>query len=98
MSGVFEITVKGETGTKIRIIPSEKADALGNPWRATESWCCYTLKGGQEERWKPKFTYGAGRYLQIALDPESRVQSMPEAMGVPGYFISSSAKDAGSFY
>ena len=98
MSGLFEVCVKGKRGTKIRIIPVEKLDIQGNPWRSADSWCCYTLKGGEPERWKPRFTYGAGRYVEISPAPESREKEMPEILEVSGHFITSSAKEAGSFY
>lgn len=94
MSGLFEIKVKGERGTKIRLIPVEKLDAKGNPWRTVESWCCYTLKGGERESWKPKFTYCAGRYLHIM--PENG-EKLPEIQEVNGYFITSSSEDTGFF-
>lgn len=98
MSGLFEVAVRGERGTKLRIMPVEKLDASGNPWKTTESWCCYTLKGGGTERWRPKFTYGAGRYLVISAVSEEKEQALPEILSVSGHFISSAARNTGSFY
>lgn len=98
MSGLFEISVKGKRGTKIRIIPVEKVDVHGNPWRTTDAWCCYTLGGNDIEKWCPRFTYGAGRYVELCVDPGSRGKKMPEIVEVCGHFISSSARDTGSFY
>lgn len=94
MSGLFEIKIKGDRGSKIRIIPVEKLDAKGNPWKTVETWCRYTLKGGVLENWKPKFTYGAGRYVYIILEKGSR---FPEIQEVNGYFVTSSAEDTGKF-
>lgn len=65
MSGLFEVTVSGERGTKLYMWPLEKLDAKQEPWKTVDSWCSYVLEGEGEERWKPKFTYEAGRYLLI---------------------------------
>lgn len=98
MSGLFEIAVRGNAGTKVRILPVEKLDIQGNPWKTTESWCSYTLNGNGLEKWMPKFTYGAGRYLHISVDPADAVSELPEIISVSGHFITSSAKDVGEFY
>ena len=69
-------------------------DVNGNPWKTVEAWCCYTLKGGEAEEWRPKFTYNAGRYAFI--EPEQG-DSLPEILGVTGYFTTNSAAHTGRF-
>ena len=98
MSGLFEIAVSGKRGTKVTIFPVEKLDILGRPWKTVDSWCCYTLKGEGVEKWKPKFTYGAGRYVSVAVDSQSKEQDFPKIYGITGYFITSSARDISTFY
>ncbi len=97
MAGLFEIAVSGKRGTKLEIIPVEKLDEKGYPQRTVESWSTYILKGAPEETWRPRFTYGAGRYIQIKTAEESEEKSMPEILRVCGYFVTSSAEDAGRF-
>lgn len=98
MSGLFEINVRGERGVTLRMTPVEKLYPDGSPWKTVETWCTYTLKGNKEgERWMPKFTYGAGRYIHIRLEQECDTCQMPRILGVSGYFITSSSEDTGSF-
>ena len=94
MSGLFAVRVRGQAGQTVRITPVEKLDVNGNPWKTVEAWCCYTLKGGEAEGWRPKFTYNAGRYAFI--EPEQG-DSLPEILGVTGYFTTNSAADTGRF-
>lgn len=97
MSGLFEVTVRGQRGTKINLYPLEKVNAAGDPWKTVDSWCSYVLSGSGEECWRPKFTYEAGRYLLITPAADSEDKNLPEIISVRGYFITSSAKDAGEF-
>ena len=67
-SGIVRLKVKGHKGQQIRLIPSElvhkdqsaNQDATGSPYYFT-----YTLKGGEEEIWQPRFTYYGFRYVQV---------------------------------
>jgi hypothetical protein len=66
-SGIIKISVKGKKGQEIRFIPGEllgddslvTQQATGGPY-----YFSYTLKGGNEEVWMPKFTYYGFRYIQ----------------------------------
>ncbi len=66
-SGIIKIRVKGEKGQEIRFIPGEllgedslvTQQATGGPY-----YFSYTLKGGNEEVWMPKFTYYGFRFVQ----------------------------------
>lgn len=95
MSGMFRVTVSGRKGTRIRIFPTEKLDARQNPWSTVNTWCTYTLKGNGRESWKPKFTYGAGRYLWISAE---KGEDLPQIHEVSAEFLSSAAEDVGEFY
>lgn len=97
MSGLFQIKVSGERGTKIKIIPYEKLDEGGNPCRTVDTWCTYTLSGETQESWQPKFTYSAGRYVWICLSEDSEIQRLPKIEALTGKFISTGAEDSGSF-
>lgn len=99
MSGLFEVAVVGKAGQKIRMTPVEKLDDNGDPWKITETWCHYTLKGDCDiQSWKPKFAYAAGRYLHIeAMEGEVNTR-LPEIIYVRGHFITSSSEEIGDFY
>jgi alpha-L-rhamnosidase len=68
-SGIIKIKVTGKEGQVIRFTPGEllgsdslvTQEATGGPFYFT-----YTLKGGGEEIWIPKFTYYGFRYVQVS--------------------------------
>ena len=67
-SGVVRLRVRGEGGRTVTLTPSElltpdgrpNQKASGEPYRWT-----YTLRGGGEEAWEPRFTYYGFRYVQV---------------------------------
>jgi alpha-L-rhamnosidase len=67
-SGIIKLKVKGKKGEVVRLLPGELIGkdslvtqrASGSPYYFT-----YTLKGGKEEIWAPRFTYYGFRYLQV---------------------------------
>lgn len=71
LAGFPEITVKGQRGQSIRIIPAEtltpdrrcNQKQTGRPHYYT-----YTLAGRGSETWHPRFSYYGYRYLQVEGD------------------------------
>jgi alpha-L-rhamnosidase len=67
-SGIIKLTVSGKPGQVIKIYPGELIgdDSLLTQ-RATGDpcWFQYTLKGGKEEIWAPRFTYYGLRYAGV---------------------------------
>ena len=67
-SGIVRLRVRGEGGRTVTLTPSElltpdgrpNQKASGEPYRWT-----YTLRGGGEEAWEPRFTYYGFRYVQV---------------------------------
>jgi len=67
-SGFVRLVVRGEAGRMVTLTPSElitpdgrpNQKASGEPYRWT-----YTLRGGSEEAWAPRFTYYGFRYVQV---------------------------------
>ena len=67
-SGFVRLTVRGASGRAVTLTPSElltpdgrpNQKASGEPYRWT-----YTLRGGSEESWSPRFTYYGFRYVQV---------------------------------
>ena len=88
-SGIVRLTVRGPAGAVVTLTPAEllTADgranqkATGEPYRWT-----YTLRGGGDETWAPRFTYYGFRYVQVegaervvALEALHTRNSAPEA-------------------
>ena len=101
LSGFPEITVHGQAGQHIRLIPGEKLTAEGlvdQKQTGKPHYYSYTLSGqGQEKRagvdvevWHPRFSYYSYRYLQIEGDVDvlKKVESC---------FISNRAQRIGDF-
>ena len=67
-SGIVRLRVRGEGGRTVTLTPSElltpdgrpNQKASGEPYRWT-----YTLRGGSEEAWAPRFTYYGFRYVEV---------------------------------
>ncbi len=67
-SGIVKLRARGPAGARITLTPAEllTADgranqkATGEPYRWT-----YTLRGGGEETWSPRFTYYGFRYVEV---------------------------------
>lgn len=103
MSGIPEITVKGNKGDTIKIIPAELINTDGTVnQQATGKphFYQYILKGTDEEVWHPLFTYYGFRYLQIEnakLAKENNPKYLPEIIAVKGLHIRNAAKRIGNF-
>lgn len=67
-SGIVKMKVSGKAGQKVKLIPGE---LLGDDSLVTQratggpSYFYYTLKGGRDEIWMPKFTYYGFRYVEV---------------------------------
>ena len=99
MSGLFEVSVKGDKGSNIKIIPVEKLTADGKIDKTIDTWSTYTLKGtGKIEVWKPSFSYAGGRYVQVeGATRREDDRGKPYIADVKGHFITSSSEDVGTF-
>lgn len=98
MSGMFEITVKGHRGDKIKVTPVEKLDKSGNIEKTTDTWSVYTLSGKGEEKFCPKFSYVGARWIQVEnCTMESDESTVPQILDAKGHFITSGAEDTGYF-
>jgi hypothetical protein len=102
-SGIPEITVRGNKGDTVRIVPAELLNEDGTVnQHATGSphYDDYILKGGASETWHPRFTYYGFRYVQIeraALPTASNIHRLPELLSVKGLHIRNDAKTVGTF-
>ncbi|GAB3933806.1 glycoside hydrolase family 78 protein [Larkinella terrae] len=109
MSGIPQISVRGKTGSVVKITPGE---LLGDDSLVTQKatgdphFYQYTLKGSGSETWQPRFTYYGFRYLQIegavpdshlANVPSKPVVDLPVLTAIKGLHIRGSAETVGTF-
>jgi len=69
LAGWAELRVKGEPGTRVtlRFAESLYPDGTVNQENLLKAAVTdvYVLKGGEEEKWEPRFTYHGFRYVQL---------------------------------
>jgi alpha-L-rhamnosidase len=69
VAGWAELRVKGERGVRVTLRFSENLAADGTVnqenLRKAAATDEYTLRGGGEEKWEPRFTYHGFRYIQV---------------------------------
>jgi alpha-L-rhamnosidase len=102
-SGIIKLTVTGKPGQVLKIYPGELIgdDSLVTQ-RATGSPCYFqfTLKGGKEEIWTPKFTYYGLRYAGVTgavTDGSKNPAGLPVIRKLQMLHTSNSSPAAGSF-
>lgn len=102
-SGIPQITVMGNRGDTVRIVPAEllKEDGTVNQ-RATGSpvYFDYILKGSGVETWQPRFSYYGFRYLQVervVLAGRTNTENLPVLIDVKGLHTRNAVAKAGSF-
>ena len=94
LAGYPEITVRGNAGERLKLIPGETLDKNGlvdQRQTGRPHYYTYTLKGSlQAEIWHPRFSYYSFRYLQIEgdIDVLKKVESC---------FVYNSTERIGSF-
>ena len=102
-SGIPEITVTGQSGSTVKIVPGELIDSTGLvTQKATGSPCyfSYTLSGNGIETWHPLFTYYGFRYLQVenaVPDGEDNPNNLPTLTSIKTLHTRNSADRVGAF-
>lgn len=97
MSGLFEITVQGSPGQRVKMTPVEKLTADGDICQSCDSYLIYTLGGEYVERWRPQFTYSAGRWVKVECLPAEGETDVPKLLDIKAHFITTSACVTGKF-
>lgn len=82
--GWLRFSVNGEAGRTVTIHHAEVLDKEGNFYtenlRAAKAAITYTLKGGGEERYEPRFTFMGFRYAKLEGFPDSFTKDDIEAV------------------
>jgi len=99
-----ELTVKGNKGSYVRIIPSELLKSNGTVDRTSctqdgvrPAWWQYTISSGKNVKWSPKFFYQGCRYLQVELFPAESDTTLPVVDKLDGVVVHTSATPIGTF-
>lgn len=103
LSGYPMIHVTGKKGDKIRLTLGENVHGDGSVNQSQSGspyYFEYTLKGGEEEIWHPRFSYYGYKYIQVdgakpkdADDP----RNLPLLNGIQSCFVYNSSPQTGSF-
>ncbi len=94
------ITVSGPAGASVKLWPSEllganqdiDQESTGSPIFST-----YTLAGGKNETWSPRFFYSGYRYLKIEAFPAPGGGDLPVIHEMKSRVVHSSSAPAGEF-
>jgi alpha-L-rhamnosidase len=96
MVGWVRLRVRGEKGTTISIRHAEALNPDGSLYttnlRTARSTDHYTLKGGGEETWEPRFTFHGFRYVELAGFPGT-----PTENSLTGIVVHSDMAPIGTF-
>jgi alpha-L-rhamnosidase len=96
MVGWVRLKVKGPAGTTIRLRYSEVLDSDEKLYtvnlRSARATDYYTLRGGEEEIYEPRFTFHGFRYVEVRGYP-----GIPPEDAVTGIVIHSAALPSGTF-
>jgi hypothetical protein len=97
------LKVKGQSGSVVRIIPSELLNADGSVDRtscahgAGPAWWQVTLAGGGSGTWFPKFFYHGCRYLQVECMPAVPGGKPSVVKSIEGVVVHSDSEPVGEF-
>ena len=110
LSGFPRIKVKGKKGAKIKLTPGENIyeDGYVNQSQSGSPYYFeYTLKGGEEEIWQPRFSYYGYRYIQVdgakpsihsdMLANNQDGRDIPELLDLQSLFIYNSNPQTSTF-
>lgn len=96
ITGWVKLRVRGAAGSTITLRHAEVLDREGNLYvanlRDAFQTDRYTLKGGGEEMWEPRFTYHGFRYVHI-----EGLSETPTLANITGVVVHSNLNETGSF-
>ncbi len=96
------LTVRGNAGAVVRIIPAELLNKDGSVDRTSvaqgrPAYWQYTLAGGGRESWFPRFFYHGARYLQVERLAAAEGGELPEVESIEGVVVHSASAPVGQF-
>lgn len=94
------ITVRGVSGTTVKLIPGELLEPDGTVSQHSSGgpqWFSYTLKGRGLEIWHPRFSYYGFRYVQVETTSEGGGAGQAVVVSLKGEAVHTSSETVGSF-
>ena len=95
------LAVKGEAGSRVRIIPAELLKADGSVDRQSVgdkiAYWQYTLSGSGDEKYFSKFFYHGCRYLQVERFAATNSAELPTIKSIEGIVVHTASANAGEF-
>ena len=105
MSGWPELTVRGDAGARVTLLPGELLAKDGTvSQRSTNATAedpvlyRYTLRGDGQETWHPRFSYHSFRYVQVTVEAASTGGDLPRVITVAGDFVHARVAQVGEFH
>jgi alpha-L-rhamnosidase len=103
LSGFPEITVQGKRGDKITLLVGEaltQEGAVNQNQTGRQHYYRYTLKGGGDETWRPRFSYYGFRYIQVegaVRNGDKNPGQLPVLKDIKSCFVYNSAPQTSTF-
>lgn len=103
LSGYPEIRVMGKKGDKIKLTVGESLNEKGLVTQSQSGgphYYEYTLKGSNEEYWRPRFSYYGFRYIQVegaVMKGVDNPDNLPVINEINSCFVYNSVEDIGHF-
>ena len=95
------LTVQGPPGSLVRLVPAELLKPDGSVDRGSagggQAYWQYTLAGGGNEAWFPKFFYHGCRYLQVERVPAAPGGELPGINDLAGVVVHTASAPVGEF-
>ncbi len=96
------IHVAGAAGATVKMTPGELLAADGTVSQSSfhgPTWLSYTLKGGGEETWHPRFATLGYRYVAVegAAPADKSVAAVPQIRAMTSEFIHADVREVGTF-
>jgi alpha-L-rhamnosidase len=103
LAGYPEITVRGKKGDKVTLIVGESVTPEGaadQRQTGRPHIYNYTLKGGGDETWHPRFSYYSFHYIQVegaVLKGDKNPRKLPVLKDIKSCFVYNSAPQTATF-
>ncbi len=104
LAGFPAITVSGQRGRKVTLIVAERLTPQGvcdQRQTGRQHFYEYTLKGGGEESWHPRFSYYGFRYIQVegaVMEGQPNPDGLPVIHQLQSCFIYNSTPETSTFW
>jgi hypothetical protein len=101
-SGIISLKIKGKAGQQVRFYPAESLNddgTISQRGSGSPYYYNYTLNGGGEENWHPRFSYYGFRYVQVeGSRPDSVQSALPALLKIQSLHTRNSTATVGSFH